>query len=537
MKKIDLIKYFLVFIVAFSLFSYLQISPTFPDPDSFYHAKMAVLIRDQGIVKDFPWLQFTILKDYYIDHHFLYHISLIPFVTFLDPLVGIKLATAFFGAVLAAVFYWFLKKFNIKGAPFYCLILLISSPFIFRINLAKASSVSLIILLFGLYFIFNRKIWPLFFLSFFYVWTYGGWPLILVLTSFYIFCDALLKSIGSPAAEDNFIGKLKIKIKFFFRAIFSKENLKLFFSCFGGLASGLIVNPYFPKNLIFYWHQIIEIAVINYRDKIGVGAEWYPYGLGDLVANASFVFILAILSFTVFFINFLKRFSSNKNCTATDGREKTTVLTLVLLAVFFFIFTLRSRRNVEYFVPFALLMSGFSLNQPFAFSGKYWNDFKNWWQKRKILASILCLYFLIIIPFTAVRNVWSVKQLYLAGGSTQKYRGIAEWLKNNTPENSIIFHNDWDDFPALFYYDSWNYYIAGLDPTFMYDYDKDLHKKWVDITTARQPNISEIVKNDFRSEYVFVDKDHIALENNLKSDGHFDLVYKDDEGKIYKLNQ
>ncbi|MBU1146057.1 hypothetical protein KKD80_00725, partial [Patescibacteria group bacterium] len=105
----------------------------------------------------------------------------------------------------------------------------------------------------------------------------------------------------------------------------------------------------------------------------------------------------------------------------------------------------------------------------------------------------------------------------------------------NTPEGAIVFHNDWDDFPALFYYNTHNYYIAGLDPTFMYDYDKDLHKEWVDITTGRRPNISEIVKNDFHSEYVFVDKDHIALENNLKSDGHFQMVYKDEEGKIYKL--
>ncbi len=71
----------------------------------------------------------------------------------------------------------------------------------------------------------------------------------------------------------------------------------------------------------------------------------------------------------------------------------------------------------------------------------------------------------------------------------------------------------------------------------MYDYDKDLHKEWVDITTGRRPNISEIVKNDFRSEYVFVDKDHIALENNLKYDGHFKLVYKDEEGKIFRLEQ
>ncbi|MFA5128989.1 MAG: hypothetical protein WC445_03435 [Patescibacteria group bacterium] len=528
MKKIELLKYFLLFIVAFSLFSYFQISPTFPDPDSFYHAKMAVLTRDQGIVRDFPWLQFTVLKNNFADHHFLYHVALIPFVTFLDPLVGIKLFTALSAALLILVFYWFLKKFQIKGAFLYSLVLLVSSPLVFRINLAKAASFSLIILLLGLYFIFRRKLWPLFLLSFIYVWTYGGWPLILVLTLFYIFAEAVIN------ATDNFTG-IKLFIKNFFKNIFSKENVKLFLACFGGLAAGIVINPFFPKNLFFYWQQIIKIAVINYQDKIGVGAEWYPYGLGDLIANSSFVFILLILSFTVIFINFLKKFSTKERLAAQDPKTKTQIFSLTLLALFFLALTLRSRRNVEYFIPFAALASAFVLNEPLSLIKKYLPAINVWRQKRKIFFSLILVYVLIMIPFTSVRNIWSIKQLYLSGGSIYKYRGVAEWLKNNTSERAIIFHNDWDDFPALFYYNTHNYYIAGLDPTFMYDYNKDLHKVWVDITTGRRANISEIVKNDFHSEYVFVDKDHIALENNLKSDGHFQMVYKDDEGKIYKL--
>ena len=537
MKNTTVLKYFLLFIIAFAIFSFFQYSPTFPDPDSFYHAKMAVLIRDQGIVRDFPWLQFTVLKNYYIDHHFLYHVALVPFVTFLDPLVGIKLATALFGTFLILTFYWFLKKFRIKGAFFYSLILLISSPFIFRINLAKASSVSLIILLFGLYFIFNRKIWPLFALSFIYVWTYGGWPLILVLVSIYILADAIANFVKQLKIESPKSKNQKLIIKNFFLAIFAKENTKLFSACFGGLLAGLVVNPYFPKNLIFYWHQIIEIAVINYQNKIGVGAEWYPYNFGDLVANSSFIFILLILACAVFFINFIKYFTNEKrrSDTVVTGKTDVMLLATALYAIFFLALTLRSRRNVEYFIPFAVFMGAFALNQQFSLAGRYWLTFKNWWRRRKILATILCLYFILMIPFTAARNVLSVKQQFSNGGSTEKYRGVAEWLKNNTPGGATVFHNDWDDFPALFYYNTHNYYIAGLDPTFMYAYDKNLYKQWVDITTGKQDNISEIVKNNFHSEYVFVDKDHIALENNLKRDGHFKMVYKDDEGKIYQL--
>jgi hypothetical protein len=496
---------------------------------------MAVLIRDQGIVHDFPWLQFTVLKDYYIDHHFLYHLALVPFVTFFDPLVGVKLATATFAALLILVFYWFLRKFQIKGALFYCLILLVSSPFIFRINLAKASALSIIFLMIGLYFIFNRKLWPLLTLSFAYVWLFDGWPLILILTSLYILADAVATSTGQLKNQKS--GNLKLIIGNFFRNIFSKDNIKLFASCLGGLAAGIVINPYFPTNLSFYWFHIVKIAIVNYQSKIGVGAEWYPYNFGDLIANASFIFILLILSLAVFFVNFLRRFASKEKIPETNQKTKISILTLALITLFFLTMTLRSRRNVEYFIPFAALMAGFSLNQPFSLAGKYWSNFKNWWQKRKILAGLICLYVLIIVPVTAVRNIWSIKELYVNGSSTQKYRGVAEWLKNNTPEGAIIFHNDWDDFPPLFYYNTHNYYIAGLDPTFMYEHNNGLHKEWVDITSGKQDNISEIISRDFHSEYVFVDKDHVALENNLKRDGNFLLVYKDDEGKIYKLTK
>ena len=545
MTNRQLSKYFFLFVISFLLFSYFQYPPTFPDPDSFYHAKMAVLIRDQGIVRNFPWLQFTVLKDYYIDHHFLYHVLLVPFVSFLDPMAGIKLATATFAALLILIFYWFLEKFKIKGAFFYSLLLLVSSPFIFRVNLAKASSVSIIVLLIGLYFIFNKKYWRLALLSFIYVWTYGGWPLILVLTLFYIISDSIIKTlhpldrgiINYKLGVKKLIENCKLKIENFFHAVFAKPNLKLLAACLGGLTAGVIINPYFPKNLFFYWHQIIKIAVINYQDKIGVGAEWYPYGLGDLIANSSFVFILLAIASATLFINFIEQFTLRKKNLNTDGDEKTKIFTLSFLTIFFLLLTLRSRRNAEYFIPLAVLLGAFALNQPFPLIGDYWLSFKTWWQRKKILASALCLYFLFIIPFTAGRNLWSIEKLFASGYPTIKYKGASEWLKNNTPEGAVIFHNDWDDFPPLFYYNTHNRYIAGLDPTFMYDYNRDLYKKWVDITTGRQDKISEIVSRDFGAEYVFVDKDHIALENNLKRDGNFKMVYKDDEGKIYQLNE
>ncbi|MBU2228799.1 hypothetical protein KJ810_00150, partial [Patescibacteria group bacterium] len=64
-----------IFIVAFAVFFYIQYTPAFPDPDSFYHMKMSLLIRDGNLAQNFPWLSdYTILGEAYTDQHFLYHI-------------------------------------------------------------------------------------------------------------------------------------------------------------------------------------------------------------------------------------------------------------------------------------------------------------------------------------------------------------------------------------------------------------------------------------------------------------------------------
>src|SRR3989338_10252386 len=88
-----------IFFASVALFTYLQVDPTFADPDSFYHAKAALLLRDRGAITEFPWLSATTLRYNFIDHHFLYHLLLIPFITWFTPLIGLKVATVFLASL------------------------------------------------------------------------------------------------------------------------------------------------------------------------------------------------------------------------------------------------------------------------------------------------------------------------------------------------------------------------------------------------------------------------------------------------------
>jgi hypothetical protein len=535
-------------LIAFFFFFWLQNSQTFADPDSFYHAKMALLMKDQGIIQNFPWLQFTTLKNLYIDHHLLYHVFLIPFVIFGDPLFGTKLASVLFAALLITVVHWFLKSFKIKGSIFYCLSLLLINPFIFRINLAKAPVWSSIFLIIALSFLFRRKIWPLFFISIFYVWLYGGWPLMLAFTVIFLVVNTindlwheLNQRSLDLVIENNIIdGQEIILIKseeripaaigfrefivLFLARFFSGINLKLLVANISGLLASLIVNPYFPKNLFFYWEQTIKIGLINAQNTISVGAEWYPYKLFDFVSGANLIFILLLLALTMFIVGYKK--------------QNIYSWTLFFISLFFFIFTLKSRRNVEYFVPFVVIFSAFALNNFFHYVDfyEYWSWFKKLSRIKKFLSFVLVLYMVIAIVFISERDIISARKDLTGGFAWGKMEKAGQWLASNTPKDSIIFHNNWDEFPLLFYYNTHNFYIVGLDPTFMYDYNKELYWEWYNIVVGKdKENLNQKVKSDFKASYVLWATERTKVEDSFAKSFGFKILYSDDEVKIYQV--
>jgi len=528
LKKNTFLPYFIIFEVAFIVFYFLQNQLTFADPDSFYHVKMAILMKEQGIIRDFPWLQFTVLKNYYTDHHLLYHIALIPFISILPPLVGAKLATIIFSSSAITVFYWLLRRLEVRGAWFYAFVLMVSASFIFRINLAKAQSLALIAFFIGYYLIEQKKIYSLAIFSFIYVWLYGGWPLIFVVFGVY-FLTGLLFQFKS--FKKNLAGRIR---EFFYgthyyfdtKGMFQwiqSQHKSLAAVCVG-IVAGLVINPYFPKNLFFYWYQIIHVAVINYKGKIGVGGEWYGYNPIELISSSSLAFIVAIVACTFFIL--------------AIGRQTIRSASLMFLTVTFFILTIKSRRNVEYLIPTMLLFSGVSLTI-FADTvniKNFYRELKSFFMEQKILF-IAALIPLFLIPYVIGRDYMVVRGIYGDGQKFDKYKGALEWLESHSPKNSIVFHSDWDEFPILFYHNTHNYYIVGLDPTFMYDYDQNLYRKWKDVTTGQEKsNIYSIIKNDFRSEFVFVSLDrHESFDNNLKDNFLFEKVYQEGKLKIYKV--
>ena len=307
-------------------------------------------------------------------------------------------------------------------------------------------------------------------------------------------------------------------------AIGHATQFHLFGVTLAGVMAGLVINPYFPQNLTFYWHQLVKIGIINYQHVISVGNEWYPYKFIDLTGGSALLTMLLVAAIGLICV-YWRRLS-----------QKT--LTLFFIFFLFLAFTLKSRRYVEYYVPFAVLFSAFALNDIWRMFGypAIWDKVKALFRRQKILFTAVILYFIVFIPLVAAKDMRQTYRDLRGGNSALRFAASSRWLKENTPAKSVVFHSSWDEFPLLFYHNSHNYYIAGLDPTFTYEYSPEAYRKMVDITIGKQTEgIFQDLREVFGASYVFVEKKHTAMDKNIKNSSGFMAVYSDNEATIYKL--
>lgn len=521
MKKY--LNFILVFGFVLAICIFVQSGGNLPDPDSFYHAAMSEVIAEHGAVKTFPWLQFTHLRERFVDHHFLYHQLLAPFLKYADALTVTRVASAVFAILAVGAFYFIQKKKQIKPAEVSTVLLLLTSTFLLRINLAKGVAPAIFLLLFFIWALFERKKILLFILSAIYPWLYAGWPMALLVLLVNILAIGLLAWNGATAN----------RFKQAFAAIFTRANVLNTVVVISGLAAGIISSPYFPNNLWLTWVQAIKIGVVNYQNKIPVGLEWYPYSYGEMIS----IFVLAWLFAACALLALV--FSAYKNKgQSLDPLIKSRMgeaMTVAMLAGIFFVLTIKSKRSAEYFVPLLLLAASWCLDIALRVRPGVLKELLSFIQLKKLRLAFLIYLFLAAV-WIAGRDTVLVRSYFKNGFSPIAYKGVAEAIKKASEPGDIVFHADWDDFPLLFYWNREQYYIAGLDPTFFYEYDQGRYMAWRQAVTGfYDKDIYFLIKNDFGAKAVFTDHNHKKFKNMVSSDNRFVLIYEDKDGSVYKV--
>jgi hypothetical protein len=495
------------------------------DWDGYYHIRWSALLWESlssgNWLPEFKWLPLTVLNPAdYNDHHFLFHLLQIPFLWFFEPVTAAKVATVFYASLAVFSVYWLMFYYKVDylllwlGALLTC-----ANPFFYRMNMAKAPPLTIIITVIGIYLLFERKYIWLLPLMFLFVWTYSLFPLLWI--------AALIWTLILAWNERRF------------------EWRPLAYTSVG-LILGNIINPYFPNNIkLFIEHFVTKFRAGGF--DVAVGGEWYPYDALALLTHLP----IALIAMLVGYILFMPR--------GKKLPEKATFFLLFVTPLLIAQFI--SKRYAEYFPPFAILFAAFSW-QAFLTSSRqtlpeeFRRDIEPYLDKKKSDREVLLdrikqgaaiaigIFFfgLMIFNYRGV-EIGKFKQEGLIESirnneSNDRYRRATEWAKENIPENEIIFNCNWDDFPKLFFFDTEHRYVYGLDPNYLYSENPELSKLIGEITSGKVDDPGPIIREKFGANYVFSDaRECTDFMAKALDSGWFEIAYEDDEAYYLKIRE
>ncbi|MFL6374154.1 MAG: hypothetical protein ACJ73D_05760 [Pyrinomonadaceae bacterium] len=502
------------------------------DWDGYYHIKWSSLLWENfkhgKWLPTFQWLPLTVLNPHdYADHHFLFHLLQIPFLWFFEPVTAAKVAAIVFSTLAIFSVYWMMFRYGVKYQLVWLAALMTcSNAFFYRMNMAKAPPLTIIISVLGIHLLFQRKYVWLLPLMFAFVWTYSLFPL--------LFIAAVIWTIIIAWNERRF------------------EWRPMGYSG-AGLILGNIINPYFPQNLYLFWEHLAEKVKIGGDFAVPVGGEWYPYAGNELLM----IFPIALGAMVLGYILFVPR----KAALPEKAAFFLAFVSILLAAQF------RSKRFAEYFPPFAILFAAFAwtsfmepkvaeLPEEFQREIDPYLDVDKptekvaWVRAAKIAApwvvgiTLSVWWFYNIAGFHKFgQSIDGMRDEITSNEPDAKYRAAMRWATGrdetgaeNIPEGEIIFNCNWDDFPKLFFLDTKHRYVYGLDPNYLYSANPELYKAVKDITEGKVDDPGPMIREKFGANYVMSDaKENTDFLAKALESGWFDQVYEDDEARILKI--
>ena len=410
-------------------------------------------------------------------------------------MTGAKLAAAAIGAGVFLAAWNLLRQIGTRHAALWTLALFgLSTPFLYRLLMIRTQGAALLVLILALSALFAKRPRWLLVLAFAFTWLYDGFVLILAVAGLYALAVGIVER------------------RLAWRPVVWTA---------AGIALGLVLNPYFPQNVTFILAHLGDKLALG--NGVPVGQEWYPYTTGDLLAHSGGALLVLAMGL-------LRPGFGGRPARQRDTSE--TTLLLVALLTLFMLF--RSRRFIEYYPAFALLFAA-------AAWGRHPLDVAHWLPARLrggagLLRRVALGGVIAFGLFLAATTVLATAQDARAARDPARFAGASAWLVAHTPTGAPIFQTDWDDFTRLFYYNTHNTYLVGLDPTYLERADPQLWADWVAITQGNWSAPSAAIQSEFGAAYVVSDTQHAAFAAQAEADPGLQLVYRDDHSLIWEVS-
>lgn len=494
-----------VFFMVFQLGNYGK----FADPDGFYHAKASQFLVQGKLTSKFPWNYHTTWREGYADQHFLYHLLLAPFNTF----PAMQWSIVVFSSLFVFAFIFVMKRFKVRWKAFWTMLLLAgSADFLFRINLIKANTLSLILMFLAVLVIRNlgrtedrntkaRYYIMLAVLSAIFTWTYGGFVVVPLIILAYIVANLMVE-------RKIVIAPLLVS--------------------FAGIMIGILLHPQSTNFLTLIYDQLFQTG-LGAGSKVPAGQEWLTAEIGWFFKSNSVLLVAWLLTIILALRKLIVERSINKELLWLNG----VTAGMVILHLW-------HRRFVEYSMPFMVLTSAYGLS-PYAPLVESWiqeNVIVKFTKKGWVIVMVA-----LFISSSLIFSITTLQQKLSESDSYLTFRNVAMAIAKDSPGRSIVINTRWDHMPQLLYWNDKDYYAVGLDPTFMYLENEEIYWLWRKVADNELQNfqnrteIRDLFKSRLRGDYIVVEQDknpHIFTHLNANPD-FYEVLYKDKTTAAYKI--
>lgn len=484
-----------------------------PEVDSFYHLRHAAIYAERGpFYQEFPWHTQSIIGTLGADIWYGFHLLLLPFSLIPDPMLSLRIASSLWLAFLLLCVYGVLKKERLPGAAF-CSILVIGCSAIetWRFLSLRPYLVSLGLGAMLLFFALRSNWRGVALCALGISWSHAAFfwlgPVVAV---------AALLAIG--IGDRRWEGKTPL-----FAAV--------------GAGLGLILRPDALDALKILKVQLFDLgAAMRENPFVLFGTEVKSaIAFGD--AGELAIFLGFWLVTVVVAVSFGR--GNWRTTPYRAGFLATTLLALGFAGLTFF----STHRGSEPWALFACMSIAYALG-----IGRG--------AEEEALPKPALAFGTVLALFAAVfligRSFYSGNvSINALGRNIYRLEDAMAWLKQNSQEGDIVFHAGWPLFGEVFFWNTKNRYITGMDPIFLYAKDRALFYKFTGIEVDKtieqvagappnKPREMEdtrlVLERDFKARFVLAGHEETPkFVAYLRSDPRYREVFNDEIAAVFEL--
>lgn len=514
-------------LIAIATAAYLHVSLAgIPDRDSLYHFRHGALYAENGpFCAEFPWATCSVISTLKADIWYGFHLLLAPFSRSADPVRGVTIAGIFCLASLLVLLYVAARIARTRLPFLWPFVVLAFTPFsLYRLLMMRPHVITM-----GLTAVLLAS-------------AVSGSLAGVAVTSFAV----CFLHLGFFWIIPVVVGVVVVVRRITEQSWAWRE---VGIALAGGLV-GWLLRPHPIGAAKLAYIQIIQLVLEKQRGVQLLFGSDLMRGL-DAMRQWSSDFALHFgPGMVLFAAAALIVLVSSASGARLRPRQWTLLWSaLVLSALELVVMMQFSLRAVDLWIVFA----GMLLAATFTFLVRPGAVGETGFGRPGPLAALAAVGVLIIGVMAARAGLEHSGKMQTATYPADRFRGAAEWVAGDSSPGEIVFHAHWDVFPDLFFWNTKNRYIGGMDPIFQYAFDPGLYWKAHHLYTGRfssytcgtahcSPLVGEdtftVLRRDFNASYLLLEeRRHAALFAYASQDERFTLGFDRDGIAVFRLER